>query len=58
MDELKKELAALLNKHSAENASNTPDYILAEYLIGCLDTWNHCAKQRSYWTGEEARPSV
>lgn len=56
--ELEIELANLLNKHSAENLSGTPDFILAGYLAGCLENWNHWTKQRSYWTGEEQRPSV
>lgn len=57
-DALIRELTAVLNRHSAENASNTPDYILAEYLVSCLDTWNRFTKQRAYWYGEEQRPSV
>jgi len=32
----RKELAGLLNRHSMENGSNTPDYLLADYLIACL----------------------
>lgn len=57
-DSLKRELAEVLNRHSVENASDTPDYILAEYLVSCLDTWNHTAAQRAYWIGEKQRPSV
>ena len=34
--ELAKDIAAVLNKHSAENGSDTPDFILAEYLMNCL----------------------
>jgi len=32
----KKELTELINKHSLENESNTPDWILAQYLDRCL----------------------
>ena len=35
-DIFQEELAALLNKHSRENNSNPPDYILAAYLLNCL----------------------
>ena len=34
----KTELEHLINKHSLENASNTPDYIIAEYLVMCYST--------------------
>lgn len=37
---LERELSALLNKHSAENESNTPDFILARYLMTCLNAFN------------------
>ena len=37
MDTFRKELAALLNKYNKEIGSNTPDFILAGYLIGCLE---------------------
>ena len=36
MEEFKKELAQLINKHSMENGSNTPDFILAEFLVHSL----------------------
>jgi hypothetical protein len=30
---LRDELSAALNRYSAENGSDTPDFILAEYLL-------------------------
>lgn len=36
-----RELTSLLNKYSKENSSNTPDYVLSSYLIGCLKNYNH-----------------
>jgi hypothetical protein len=36
-----------------ENGSDTPDFILAEYLTGCLDTWNKSVKHREKWYGRE-----
>ena len=48
---LKKELETLLNKHSAENGSDTPDYILAKYLIGCLNTFEDAIRSRDNWHG-------
>lgn len=46
-----KELAALLNKYSAENGSNTPDFILASYLKGCLDVFDNAIAAREVWYG-------
>jgi len=37
---LESEIRKLLNVHCAENASNTPDFILANYLISCLDAFD------------------
>lgn len=49
MTELEKEITTALNRHSAENASNTPDFILAQYLMGCLHTWNKTINARRDW---------
>ena len=45
------DLAAVLNRHSAESASDTPDFILAEYLLGCLDIYNKTVRLREDWHG-------
>lgn len=60
MTEMETELAALLNRHSAENASNTPDFILAQYLTACLEAFNVATQQRETWRGEgrDAMPSA
>ena len=52
-----KELERLINKHSQENASNTPDFILAQYLQGCLAVFAQAVQQRETWYGRDARPS-
>ena len=46
-----RELQNLINRHSAENGSDTPDFILAEYLVGCLTNFNRTVKQREKWYG-------
>lgn len=51
MSDFQKELEKLINKHSKENGSNTPDFLLAEYLIGCLETYNKTVQQREKWLG-------
>lgn len=47
--EFKEELIALLNKHSLENGSNTPDYILADYVIACLKVFDETVNTRTSW---------
>jgi len=49
MKNLEKELSALLNSVSAENGSNTPDFILAQYLISCLNNFNRAVLSREAW---------
>lgn len=44
-------LERLLNTYTQENASNTPDFILAQYLVGCLATWNAAVTRREEWYG-------
>ena len=47
---LRKDLAAVLNRHSMESGSDTPDFILADYLLGCLDTFNSTVRRREEWS--------
>jgi len=58
MEEFVKELETLINKNSMENTSNTPDWILAQYLRGCLDSFNTAVLQRENWYGRDPRPSA
>ncbi len=55
MTELEQEIAAALNRHSAENASDTPDFILAQFLLGCLAAWNQSVKARETWYGRDVK---
>lgn len=36
MENFRKELEEIINKNNMENGSQTPDYILAEFLKSCL----------------------
>lgn len=49
--EFERELAALLNRYSKENESNTPDFQLARYLVRCLDAFNETVRFREGWYG-------
>lgn len=52
MDEFRKEIETVINKHSIENGSHTPDFILAEYLIGCLQLFDKTVIERGKWHGD------
>lgn len=49
MSAFEEELRATLNRHSMENGSDTPDFILAEYLLNCLDAFDTAVTARSTW---------
>lgn len=49
LDEFEKELEHLINKHSLENESATPDFILAHHLRKCLEAFNETSKARKDW---------
>jgi hypothetical protein len=54
-EQFKKELEHLINKHSMENGSDTPDYMLADYLMGCLDNFNSIVQSREKWYGRDKK---
>jgi len=43
------ELENLINRYSKENGSNTPDFILAEYLNNCLEAFDKAVVNRQEW---------
>jgi stress-induced morphogen len=49
--EVEKEIKHVLNRYSQENASDTPDFILATYLLDCLAAWNKAVQRREEWYG-------
>jgi len=51
MSEFQEGLRALINRHSKENGSNTPDFILAEYLTSCLEAFETATNERQGWYG-------
>jgi hypothetical protein len=53
-----KELEHVINKHCQENNSNTPDYILAEFLSNCLIAWDNAVRQRETWYGRDFLPGT
>ena len=43
---LRERIREAINCASAENRSNTPDFILAEFLADCLTAWNKAVNRR------------
>ena len=43
---LEEDLASVINRHSVENESDTPDFVLAEFLMGCLRAFNRGTQER------------
>jgi hypothetical protein len=46
-------LRRLINAQCVDNLSNTPDFILAEYLSGCLNAFNYAVQRREQWFGRK-----
>jgi len=53
MDDFRKELEILINRHSLENGSDTPAFILANYLVACLKAFDATLVEREKWYGRE-----
>ena len=54
-DDLANELKGILNAASRENASETPDFILAEYMLSCLEAFETGVRAREEWHGREVK---
>lgn len=52
--DFRKELRELLNKHSRENGSNTPDHVLTEYLSASLAIFDGAIRKRQAWYGGQS----
>lgn len=50
-----KKLCDLINCYSLENGSDTPDFILAQYLNDCLQAYNKAVTLRSDWLTQEEK---
>lgn len=48
-----KDIEQAINKHSIENGSDTPDFILAEYLTDCLRSFDKATVRREEWYGRK-----
>lgn len=48
---LRDDIQAAINRNSAENGSNTPDYILARFLEATLAAFDLAVRDRDEWHG-------
>jgi len=51
--DFRKELETLINKHNRDNTSDTPDFILAEYIWGCLCQFDSAIIEREKFYGRK-----
>ncbi len=50
-----KELKDLINKCSRENESDTPDFILGDYLYRAIRNWEITTNRRETWYGRDKK---
>lgn len=55
---LRQDLGDVINRHSAESKSATPDSILAGYLLDCLEAWDRAVQAREKWYGRWEEKNV
>lgn len=53
-NKLRKEIETSINKYSMENGSDTPDFILAEFMTDCLRAFNRATVKRNKWYEPQA----
>jgi len=50
-EDFRKELETLINRHSRESGSDTPDFVLADFLHDCLRSFDLATNARDRWYG-------
>ena len=54
----RKELKTLINKHSMENGSDTPDFVLARFIENSMHAFDSAVTSREEWYGRYPTQSV
>ena len=49
--DFERELRELINRHSIENQADTPDFILAKFVTGCLAAFAAAVRARDEFWG-------
>jgi hypothetical protein len=57
MNDLRKKIESAINSTSAENGSDTPDFILAEYLTDGLAAYDKAVTAREKWYERQELPT-
>ena len=55
MTPFEKKLREIINEHCLENESDTPDFILTEYMLDCMDAFTDATRARDKWYGHQKR---
>lgn len=55
---LEKKIQQLLNQYSRESKSNTQDFVLAEYLISCLEAYEKAVTWRDRLKGDDYKSTL
>ena len=58
MSELAEEFAKVINRSSRENISNTPDFIIGEFLESVLVALEEAINKRDSWYGKKLEISM
>ena len=58
MNSFEEELRKLINQYGTESRSNTPDYILATFMLRCLDAFDDADVTRQAWYGASNAPGM
>lgn len=51
-EELVQDIAAAINRNCAENGSDTPDFVLAEYAVTCIEAFDSAVVHRRILAGK------
>lgn len=54
---LRQDLITLINTHNLENKSNTPDWLIADYLLKCLKVFNITVDHREQFYNNKSSKS-
>lgn len=49
IEKFRTEVRGLVNRLSIDGECNTPDFILADYLVNCLQNYAEITKLRDVW---------
>lgn len=55
---LQKEIESLINKYSREGGSDTPDFILASYMMQCLCAFESAVMRRTDWYEKHEKEKI